>query len=316
MFKYNEIKKFQLLLYCLCVLTCVTPLLSSNELNSPTQSVPLDNTDTTYHNLSKEDPSEHAIDEKTAITQEQKHESQSWQIIGKLDFGQTSKSNYILEETDPGIRWSVEGGKGRYHGISSDMIWKGNRVFYPFEGDHNSMLEISGEFKINPNNGIYLISMTTFPFVKYPFVFNKTGGDQVIGLWSFTDNGKSGFSPLCMFFEGLNGYGSFHIQTRWLRHKYDLEFGSKSSPPLNVNKGVHSMKIVLYRNSSVASYYYDNILLGEIKIHGEIEPIIKIMMDIETPEYGVNTDLYFDNMQVRSNGNLYDNQDDNIVLSK
>ncbi|MCK5306602.1 MAG: hypothetical protein KAJ66_05650 [Candidatus Omnitrophica bacterium] len=42
-----------------------------------------------------------------------------------------------------------------------------------------------------------------------------------------------------------------------------------------------------------------------VKVEGEIDPITKVMMDIESPISGVELDIRYDNLKVRSSGDLY-----------
>ncbi|MCK4947901.1 MAG: hypothetical protein KAS46_05975 [Candidatus Aureabacteria bacterium] len=223
---------------------------------------------------------------------------QEWNTIAMFDFDKGGIWNISLEETDPGLIWSIVDDAGRFSGITQDTEWIGNRIWLPVTGDKCTTIEISGDFKIN-----------------------QSSGHQLVGLWGLTDNNKIGWSPLCMYFEGKNGTGCYYIQTRWLKLKSKRIQKRKTKRGIvflqgetakavkhefsNPQKGFHTMKMVLNRESSEISYYIDDISLGVVKVEGEIGPITKVMMDIETPVSGVELDIRYDNLRVRSSGDIY-----------
>jgi len=111
-----------------------------------------------------------------------------WRTISEFTFDEIS-----LDETDPGLTFSITDGAGRFFGRTYDSKWRGNRIIMPVTGDKRTKIEISGDFKVVHGQEHYLVA-----------------------LWGQTKDNRTGFGPLCMFYEEINNKGKVAIQTRWL----------------------------------------------------------------------------------------------------
>jgi len=207
-----------------------------------------------------------------------------WRTIARFDFDKGEIWNISLQETDPGLTWSVIDETGRFVGTTQDTEWIGNRIWLPVFEDTRTKIELSGDFKIAHSDDY-----------------------QLVALWGMTDDGKIGWGPLCVYFSGRKGEGSYLIQTDWLTLSSKLVQGKDINKRVSADasKDFHTMKIILDREVSEISYYIDDIPLGTIKVDGEIGPITKMMMDIETPDQGTELDIRYDNLRARSSGNPY-----------
>ncbi|MFH0908300.1 MAG: hypothetical protein V1929_06025 [bacterium] len=207
----------------------------------------------------------------------------TWRTAAEGRFDDRETHNTSLIETDPGLKWSVQDGVGRFAGVSSDTRWKGNHIVLSVTNDNRAMIEISGDFKIA-----------------------KSQGYQLIALWGIVAGERDTDGPLCLYFEGSNGEGQYIIQTRWMNIPATVKGEKRNVAGFgDETQRFHKMRVVLNRTESLIAYFVDNRKVGTVKYEGEIAPITKVQMDIETPTAGTALEILYKNLKARSAGPPY-----------
>ena len=180
-----------------------------------------------------------------------------------------------------GLKWSIVDGAGCYSGTTipaAPGTWLSNTLQFPVGIDFRTKLEVSGEFRVAECDGFHVIGM------RAPAILNA--------------------SRFCMYYSGRPGQGRYAIQTRWMKMKTTTE-GRGSIPAFGDEKDTfHKMRMLLDRSKKEISYYVDDVPLGTVHYEGEIQPVVSMGMDIETPNGGTKMDIRYDNLQVRSFGPL------------
>ncbi|MDD2708358.1 MAG: hypothetical protein PHV34_10140 [Verrucomicrobiae bacterium] len=214
-----------------------------------------------------------------------------WTTIAEVNFDDDNNETLAVVCADPGLKWSVADGVGRIAGTTTVGRWAGCRMTRPIEGDTLTLIEVSGDFRTSGSNGYQLIALS--------------------GSMEKAGNG------LCMFFEGINGKGSFgpfykrgyviqrrplegaKIPYRMLNEKNGFSFG-------NEMEVFHKMRMLLDRTSSEISYYVDDILLGIVKFRGQLGRLTSASMQLQARDTETQLDILYDNIQVRIAGDPYD----------
>jgi hypothetical protein len=208
----------------------------------------------------------------------------TWRTLAESKFGDHEALNTSLIEPDPGLKWSVRNGVGRFAGVTSDTRWAGNAVVLPVDQDDRAITEVSGDFMIA-----------------------KSTGYQLVALWGRVASGSGGTDgPLCMFFEGSNGGGAYVIQTRWMNMPATVERGGGTMEGFgDETQRFHRMRMVVNRTDSRIIYFVDDKKVGSVKYEGEIDPITEVRFEIETPDKGTELEILFKDLKARSFGPIY-----------
>ena len=199
-----------------------------------------------------------------------------WETVATAPFDDDDPGNTRFIWPMPGITWDITNGTARASGVTETNDWAGTRIRMPVKGDAHDLIEISGDFKLQQSEGYHLVAL----FGKSPKPLDNS---------------------LCMYFQGRDGIGNYHIQQRWMETPSVLVSGqSRTEGSGEETNRFHTMHMVLDRASSFIYYFVDDRYLGAVRADGEIGPIRSLIMDFESFEAGNAAEILYDNLTVRS----------------
>lgn len=210
-------------------------------------------------------------------------DADEWRMIAEANFDNAEMGNITVVETDSGLAWSVKDGVGCIAGVSSDARWKGNHVALEIPEGPHSRLELSGAFKIIKGDGYLLV-----------------------GLWGIVNEKQDADGPLCLYYDGTANQRKYAIPIRWMNLPCSVVGGSDQLPGIgDETESFHQLRIVLDRRDDTITYFVDERQIGVVRYEGELPPIVRVQMDLETPNKGTELEVHFKNLRVKSSGARY-----------
>jgi hypothetical protein len=203
----------------------------------------------------------------------------TWTTLAHADL--SDKAALVKQGDVAGLTWVHDDGGAMIKGTTVKEGWQGTRRGIRVEGDDSELVEVSALIQVGKKNR-----------------------KQLIVLWGNTEGGGMGRESMCLIYnegEGDDGAGFYRIQTRYLTVPNRLADGLWWCEGTGEEtERFHKMRMVLDRKASAISYFADGNYIGTVKVHGEIGPLDEACIDFETPNAGVDVDVRYKDLTVRS----------------
>ena len=207
-----------------------------------------------------------------------------WQVLASERFDHKGVCTTNAIETDPGIRWTVGWGQGRFRGTTTDTNWGANAVDLPVSGDNREWLELAAD-----------VSLRADP------------AQLVVELQGLTDRPDQGLAPLALFLGTWTNLPiKYCLSTQWLLVTQRVE--EAVSPFLSFgdeDRRMHRLRITMDRGAGRIFYHAGDRLLGTVWLGGEVGPVTRLRLKVDTADSQVRVNCRVDNLSVRATGKPY-----------